>query len=95
MVDEDPVLLGEEGLEVLPDPLRGLASEKQSLLARRATWVSTAIPGTPKAAPSTTVAVFQPTPGRRMRASFSLGTSPPYSSTSLLARATRFFALVR
>ena len=24
MVDEDPVLLGEEGLEVLPDPLRGL-----------------------------------------------------------------------
>lgn len=95
MVDEDPVLLGEEGLGSFPILSGALASEKQSLLARRATWVSTAIPGTPKAAPSTTVAVFQPTPGRRMRASFSLGTSPPYSSTSLLARATRFFALVR
>src|SRR5947199_1888589 len=42
----------------------------------RATWRSTAIAGTPKAAPRTIDAVLRPTPCRRVRLCMSEGTSP-------------------
>ena len=49
-----------------------------------ATCVSTTMPGMPNAAPSTTLAVLRPTPGRDVRASSSSGTCPSCNSISAL-----------
>ncbi len=46
----------------------------------RAKWVSTVMPGTPNAFPSTTFAVFLPTPGSVTRSFILCGTSPPKRS---------------
>src|SRR5262245_11209392 len=51
--------------------------------------------GTPNALPSTTLAVFRPTPGRVVRSSTVRGTSPPWRSTSALAIPDRARALAR
>src|SRR5439155_1399773 len=59
----------------------------------RVTWVSTANPGMPKATPSTTLAVFLPTPGKVTRSSIRGGTSPPNRSTRAALQATIVFAL--
>src|SRR5262245_52336017 len=48
--------------------------------ASRPKCVSTVIPGIPNAFPSTTFAVFRPTPGSVTRSLSRLGTSPPYRS---------------
>src|SRR5438874_8641276 len=61
----------------------------------RVTWVSTANPGMPKATPSTTLAVFRPTPGRVTRSSILGGTSPWNRSTRAALAAMMVFALVR
>ena len=50
--------------------------------ASRPKWVSTVMPGMPKALPSTTLAVLRPTPGSVTRSSRRGGTSPSYRSTS-------------
>ncbi len=47
--------------------------------ASRPKWVSTVMPGMPKALPSTTLAVLRPTPGSLTRSSRRGGTSPPWS----------------
>jgi hypothetical protein len=53
--------------------------------------VSTVSPGTPKALPSTTFAVFRPTPGSVTRSAIRPGTSPPKRSTSAwLSPSTEF-----
>lgn len=63
--------------------------------ARRPKWVSTVIPGTPKALPRTTLAVLRPTPGRVTRSASRPGTSPSNSSRSAIERPIRDFALFR
>ena len=50
--------------------------------ASRPKWVSTVMPGRPKALPRTTFAVLRPTPGRSTRSLRRGGTSPPCRSTS-------------
>src|SRR5665647_3763845 len=63
--------------------LTGSSSEVEpKRLAKRPTCVSTVIPGTPKALPSTTFAVLRPTPGRVTRSLSRGDTSPPNRSTS-------------
>ncbi len=57
--------------------------------------MSTVIPGIPNAFPSTTLAVFRPTPGSVTRSSSRPGTTPSYSSTSRVDSARRFLALAR
>src|SRR6184192_595312 len=59
----------------------------------RVTWVSTANPGMPNATPSTTLAVFLPTPGKVTRSSIRGGTSPPNFSTRAALQAMMVFAL--
>ena len=79
------------------DSIRTGSSEsvQPKRLASRPKWVSTVMPGMPKALPSTTLAVFRPTPGSVTRSSSRPGTSPSYSSTSRLHSAIRFLALAR
>ena len=61
-----------------PRPCTGSSSWVQpSRRASRPKWVSTVMPGTPKALPSTTFAVLRPTPGSVTRSRSRLGTSPP------------------
>ena len=45
-------------------------------------WVSTVMPGTPNACPSTTFAVFRPNPGSVTNSARVPGTSPSNRSTS-------------
>ena len=61
--------------------------------ASRPKWVSTVMPGMPKAFPSTTFAVFRPTPGRVTRSRSRGGTSPPNLSQSACPSPIRLFAL--
>ena len=61
--------------------------------ARRPTWVSTVIPGTPKAFPRTTFAVFLPTPGSLTSSSRVRGTSPPWFAHREAARPMQEAAL--
>ena len=49
--------------------------------ANRLKWVSTVIPGIPKALPSTTFAVLRPTPGSVTRSLSRFGTWPSKRST--------------
>ena len=58
-------------------------------------WVSTVMPGTPNALPSTTLAVLRPTPASVTRSSSRPGTTPSYSSTMRVDRASSEFALAR
>src|SRR5438132_1687657 len=58
----------------------------------RRTWVSTKIAGLSKAVPSTTFAVFRPTPGSARSSSIVCGTRPSWCSTS--DRATPWSAFV-
>ena len=62
-------------------------------LASRPKCVSTVMPGMPKAFPSTTFAVFRPTPGRVTRSRSRGGTSPPNRSQSAWPSPIRLFAL--
>ena len=62
----------------------------------RATWVSTTTPeAIPKAVPSTTLAVFRPTPGSSTRTSSSWGTWPPCCSTRTRQQPWMLLALLR
>ena len=62
----------------------------------RITWVSTVTPSLiPKALPSTTFAVFRPTPGSGRNSSIVRGTSPAWSAIRARARPTRWRALLR
>src|SRR5690606_16170380 len=64
--------------------------------AIRLTWVSTTTPSAiPKPTPSTTFAVFRPTPGSSTSSSRVFGTSPPCRSTSACAIPFSDFALFR
>src|SRR6185369_16679974 len=63
---------------------------------RRWTWVSTTTPSfSPKALPSTTLAVLRPTPGSARRSSMRGGTSPPWSAVNACASAWIARALLR
>src|SRR5881227_3867358 len=66
---------------------------RRSRRVSRVTWVSTANPGMPNATPSTTLAVFLPTPGKVTRSSIRGGTSPPNFSTRAALQAMMVFAL--
>src|SRR6266705_2496334 len=66
-----------------------------SLAASRPKWVSTVMPGTPNAFPSTTLAVFLPTPGSVTRSFRRRGTSPRYRSHSAWPSAMRLAVLAR
>ncbi len=61
----------------------------------RPKWVSTVMPGTPKALPRTTLAVLRPTPGSVTRSSRRPGTSPSKRSRSAVERPSSDFALAR
>ncbi len=63
-----------------------------NLLDSRPKCVSTVMPGIPKAFPSTTFAVFRPTPGRVTRSRSRGGTSPPNLSQSACPSPIRLFA---
>jgi hypothetical protein len=64
--------------------------------ATRVMWVSTTIPeAIPQPAPSTTLAVFRPTPGSAVSAAMVHGTSPPWRSTRARAHPWRARALAR
>ena len=63
-----------------------------NLRASRPKWVSTVIPGMPKALPSTTFAVFRPTPGRVTRSFSRGGTSPRKRSHRACPSPIRLFA---
>src|SRR5213594_2015082 len=73
--------------------MSGPARWRRSRPATRATCRSTAIAGTPKAAPRTIDAVLRPTPRSRVSDSRSAGTSPPNSASSpwLAARSALAF----
>src|SRR6058998_2416588 len=73
--------------------MSGPARSTRSRWATRSTWRSTAIAGTPKAAPRTIDAVLRPTPRSRVSDSRSAGTSPPNSASSpwLAARSALAF----
>ena len=73
---------GDLGLDLLGV---GLGSVQPNRRARRPRCVSTVMPGTPNALPSTTFAVLRPTPGSVTRSSSRPGTSPSYRSTEGLA----------
>lgn len=59
-------------------------------LLTRNTWVSTGMAGMPKAAISTTEAVFLPTPGSAQSSSMVWGTSPPCRSVMMRQAYTIF-----
>ena len=61
----------------------------------RRTWRSTGRPGTPRAWPRTTFAVFRPTPGSSTSASIAAGTLPPWRATSASAMPMSDFDLAR
>ena len=61
----------------------------------RPKWVSTVMPGTPNALPSTTLAVLRPTPGRVTRSASRPGTSPSKRSTMAALRLITEFVLAR
>ncbi len=63
--------------------------------ARRPKCVSTVIPGTPKALPSTTLAVLRPTPGSVTRSSRRPGTLPSKRSRSAADSPSSDFVLAR
>ena len=67
---------------------------KPSLKMTRITWVSTIIPGLPKHADATRLAVFLPTPGRLVSDSMLQGTIPANSRCRICAVATRCLAFV-
>ena len=58
-----------------------VSSVQPNRRASRPKWVSTVIPGMPKALPSTTLAVLRPTPGSSTRSLSRGGTSPSCRST--------------
>ena len=64
-------------------------------LARRLQWVSTIIPGKPKACPSITFAVFRPTPANVTNSSIVAGIWPWNFSTSWRAQVVSDFAFAR
>ena len=61
----------------------------------RPKWVSTVIPGTPKALPRITLAVFRPIPGSVTRSSSRAGSTPSYRSTSAWPSPIRADVLLR
>src|SRR5699024_3014123 len=63
--------------------------------ASRPKWVSTVMPGTPKALPSTTLAVLRPTPGSFTSSARVRGTSPSCSVTSCWPSLSRVSVLAR
>ena len=65
-----------------------------SLRAILSTWVSTTIPGLPKQALTTRLAVFLPTPGKRTNSSMLSGTFPAKLAKSIFDVAMMFAALV-
>ena len=80
---------------VLSGSLAWVFGESPSRWAMRFTWVSTAMPSTmPKLTLSTMLAVFRPTPGRRVSSPIVRGTSPPKSETIAWAHSTQWRALV-
>ena len=63
----------------------------------RTTWVSTTMPSSfPKALPSTTLAVFRPTPGQRVQLLHRVGNAARHASATMAAAAARMLlALLR
>ena len=96
VTEKRPLLARDDAHQILLDFFRRrLARQAEALREARDVGVPTTPTFWSKALPSTTFAVFRPTPARCVSSSMLRGTSPPWRATSSAQHARMFFAFAR